>query len=75
MVGLSGITKMSPSWWLTAQDIQGYRLGQIPESEFCEVIGQILLHGVTVMLHRLSRKAGGKGEKKKQALGGELVRV
>lgn len=55
--GSVALQKKSPSWSLTAQEIQGYRWGQIPESEFCEVIGQIFLHGVTIMLHRLGRKA------------------
>lgn len=42
---------------VTAQEIQGYKLGPIPESESCEVIGWILLHRVTIVLHRLIGEA------------------
>lgn len=42
---------------VTALKSQGYRWALNPESEFCEVIGQILLHGVTVVLHWLIRDA------------------
>lgn len=61
-MGLSGITNVPPLHGrVTAQEIRGYGWGPNPEGEFCEVIGQILLHGVTVVLHRLVREAGGRG--------------
>lgn len=51
------VPNLSPSW---SCDSAGDPRLQVPENEFCEVIGQILLHGVTVMLHWLVREAGGK---------------
>ena len=47
----------------SAGDLRLFRCSPNPDSEFCEVIGQILLHGVTVMLHWLVGDAGGEGEK------------
>lgn len=56
-MGLSGIKTRPLHGHVTAREIRGYRWSQTPESEFCEVIGRILLHGVTVMLHWLIGEA------------------